>query len=162
MPVKIGVPIGSMPHSMDGLLRVYRRADEAGLYWVSVSDHLYANPLTKPETREVPCFEAISTMAAVAAVTKHVRVGCMMFCIPFRNPALLAKAVVSIDHISGGRVELGIGAGWFEREHRAFGFAFPSVRERLDRLDEAATICRTFRGEIRRRGPRPGASSSNA
>jgi len=78
LAMKIGVHIGSMTHSMDDLLRIYRMADEAGLYWVSVSDHLYANPLTAPSTRQVPCFEGISTMAAVAAVTRRVRVGSMM------------------------------------------------------------------------------------
>ena len=140
MAMKIGVHIGSMTHSMDDLLRIYRMADEAGLYWVSVSDHLYANPLTKPEIRQIPCFEAISTMAAVAAITKKVRVGCMMFCIPFRNPALLAKAVVSIDHLSGGRVEMGIGAGWYEEEFEEFGYTFPSMKERVEMREEALQI----------------------
>src|SRR3990172_8719088 len=147
MAMKIGVHVGSMTHSMDDLLRIYRMADEAGLYWVSVSDHLYANPLVKPETREIPCFEAISTMAAVAAVTKKVRVGCMMFCIPFRNPALLAKAVVSIDLISGGRVEMGIGAGWYEEEFTEFGYTFPSMKERVEMREEALQILHSLFNE---------------
>jgi alkanesulfonate monooxygenase SsuD/methylene tetrahydromethanopterin reductase-like flavin-dependent oxidoreductase (luciferase family) len=140
MAIKLGVHIGSMTHSMDDLLRVYRMADEAGLYWVSVSDHLYANPLTDPSQRQVPCFEAVSTLAAVAAVTKHVRVGCLMFCVPFRNPALLAKSIVSIDHISGGRAELGIGAGWYEEEFNELGYVFPSMRERGELREEALQI----------------------
>jgi alkanesulfonate monooxygenase SsuD/methylene tetrahydromethanopterin reductase-like flavin-dependent oxidoreductase (luciferase family) len=144
MAMKIGVHIGSMTHSMDDLLRIYRMADEARLYWASVSDHLYANPLTSRETREIPCFEGISTMAAVAAVTKHVRVGSMMICVPFRNPALLAKAAVSIDHISGGRVELGVGAGWFAEEFEEHGYRFPPIGERFDMLEEALQILRSM------------------
>jgi alkanesulfonate monooxygenase SsuD/methylene tetrahydromethanopterin reductase-like flavin-dependent oxidoreductase (luciferase family) len=129
---------------MDDLLRIYRMADEARLHWVSVSDHLYANPLVKPEIREIPCFEGISTLAAVAAVTKHVRIGTMMICIPFRNPALLAKAIVSVDHISGGRVELGVGAGWFSEEFTEFGYPFPPIGERFDMLEEALQILRSM------------------
>jgi alkanesulfonate monooxygenase SsuD/methylene tetrahydromethanopterin reductase-like flavin-dependent oxidoreductase (luciferase family) len=144
MGMKIGVHIGSMTHSMDDLLRIYRMADEARLYWASVSDHLYANPLTDPSIRDIPCFEGISTMAAVAAVTQHVRVGSMMICVPFRNPALLAKAVVSIDHISGGRVELGVGAGWFEEEFVDHGYDFPPVGVRFDMLEEALQILRAM------------------
>jgi F420-dependent oxidoreductase-like protein len=144
MAMKIGVHIGSMTHSMDDLLRIYRMADEARLHWVSVSDHLYANPLVKPEIREIPCFEGISTLAAVAAVTKHVRIGTMMICIPFRNPALLAKAIVSVDHISGGRVELGVGAGWFSEEFTEFGYPFPPIGERFDMLEEALQILRSM------------------
>lgn len=144
MAMKIGVHIGSMTHSMDDLLRVYRMADEAGLHWVSVSDHLYANPLVDASTRTIPCFEGLSTMAAVAAVTRRVRVGSMMICVPFRNPALLAKAVVSIDHISGGRVELGVGAGWFGEEFEEFGYAFPPVGQRFDMLEEGLQILRSM------------------
>ncbi|HKI98450.1 MAG TPA: TIGR03560 family F420-dependent LLM class oxidoreductase [bacterium] len=147
MAMKIGVHIGSMTHSMDDLLRIYRMADEAGLYWASVSDHLYANPLTDPSVREIPCFEGISTMAAIAAVTKNVRVGSMMICVPFRNPALLAKAIVSIDHISGGRVELGVGAGWFPEEFEEYGYRFPPVGERFDMLEEALQILRSMFSE---------------
>lgn len=144
MALKIGVHIGSMTHSMDDLLRIYRMADEAGLYWASVSDHLYANPLMDPSTREIPCFEGISTMAAIAATTKNIRIGCMMMCGPFRNPGLLAKAAVTIDHISGGRVELGVGAGWFEEEFKEFGYDFPEAKVRLDMLEEQLQILRAL------------------
>lgn len=144
MSMNIGVHVGSMTHSMDDLLRIYRMADEAGLYWVSVSDHLYANPLTDPSQREIPCFEAISTMGAIAATTKQVRIGVMMICGPFRNPGLLAKAAVTLDHISGGRVELGVGAGWFEEEFTEFGYDFPETKVRLDMLEEQLQILRAL------------------
>ena len=71
-------------------------------------------------------------MAALAAVTERIRLGSMVSPVTFRHPAELAKSVVTADHASGGRVELGMGAGWFEREHRAFGFPFPATRERID------------------------------
>ena len=87
-------------------------------------------------------FAALVTMAAVAAITKNVRVGCMMFCTLFRSPGLLAKSVVTLDHISGGRVELGLGAGWFEEEFQEFGYAFPPVKERLDEFEEGLTMIR--------------------
>jgi alkanesulfonate monooxygenase SsuD/methylene tetrahydromethanopterin reductase-like flavin-dependent oxidoreductase (luciferase family) len=142
MAFNLGVHIGSMTHSMDDLLRIYRMADEAGLYWVSVSDHLYANPLTEPGVRDIPCFEGLASLAAVAAVTRQARVGCLMVCTPFRNPGLLAKAAVTIDHISGGRLELGLGAGWYEEEFVEYGYPFPEAKERLDLLEETMQVMR--------------------
>ena len=70
MGLKLGVHIGSMTHSMDDLLQVYRMADEAGLYWASVSDHLYANPLTDPAMRKIPCFEALTTVSGKIEVVR--------------------------------------------------------------------------------------------
>jgi alkanesulfonate monooxygenase SsuD/methylene tetrahydromethanopterin reductase-like flavin-dependent oxidoreductase (luciferase family) len=83
-------------------------------------------------------------MAALAAMTKNVRVGCLVFCALFRSPGVLAKAAVTIDHISGGRAEIGIGAGWFEEEFRDFGYGFPSLSARLDQLEEALAIIRSL------------------
>src|SRR5207245_11131721 len=89
-----------------------------------------------------PAFEGVATMAALAAETRRVRVGCLVFCVCYRPLGVLAKAAVTIDHVSGGRCELGIGAGWNEIESRAFGIPFPSIRERLDLLDETAAVLR--------------------
>jgi len=87
-------------------------------------------------------------MAALASETRRVRVGCLVFCALFRPPGVLAKAAVTIDHLSGGRCELGIGAGWNELEAKAFGVDFPPIKERLDRLEETAHILRAlFSGE---------------
>jgi alkanesulfonate monooxygenase SsuD/methylene tetrahydromethanopterin reductase-like flavin-dependent oxidoreductase (luciferase family) len=83
-------------------------------------------------------------MAALAAVTKQVRVGCLVFCSLFRNPGLLAKAAVTIDHVSGGRVELGMGAGWFQEEFEDFGYGFPPIGERMDQLEEGLQIVRSL------------------
>jgi alkanesulfonate monooxygenase SsuD/methylene tetrahydromethanopterin reductase-like flavin-dependent oxidoreductase (luciferase family) len=81
-------------------------------------------------------------MAAFAASTKRVRLGQMCTCMTYRNPAYLAKVASTIDVISGGRVEMGIGAGWYEHEWRAYGYGFPGAGERLGRLDEGVQIMR--------------------
>lgn len=126
---------------MADLQRVWRMAEEGGLYWASVWDHFYANPLTD---RNNPCFEGVASLAALASTTQNLRVGCLVFCALFRNPALIAKAAVTIDHLSGGRVELGLGAGWFEEEFREFGYDFPPLPERLDQLEEALEVVRSL------------------
>lgn len=84
--------------------------------------------------------DAWTTLTALAAKTERIRLGTLVSPVTFRHPSALAKAVVTADHASGGRVELGMGAGWFEREHRAFGFAFPPPGERLRMLEEQAEI----------------------
>lgn len=126
---------------MDELRRLWKTADDNGFHWVSVWDHFYANPLS---SRDDPCFEGVATMAGLAALTQNVRVGCLVFCGLFRNPGILAKAGVTIDHLSGGRADIGIGAGWLEEEFRDFGYGFPSLSRRLDQLEEALTIVRSL------------------
>jgi alkanesulfonate monooxygenase SsuD/methylene tetrahydromethanopterin reductase-like flavin-dependent oxidoreductase (luciferase family) len=87
-------------------------------------------------------------MAALASETRNVRVGCLVFCVCYRSAGLLAKAAVTIDHLSGGRCELGIGAGWNEIEARAFGVPFPPMPERITQLEETARVLRgLFDGE---------------
>ncbi|MEM6705147.1 MAG: TIGR03560 family F420-dependent LLM class oxidoreductase [Acidobacteriota bacterium] len=139
--LKIGIHTGPQNVSMEELLALWRRADEAGFHWISVWDHFYANPL---QSRQDPCFEGVASMATLAAVTERVRVGCLVFCALFRNPALLAKAATTIDHVSGGRAELGLGAGWFEEEFHDFGYDFPPLGERLDQLEEALEVTRSL------------------
>ncbi len=126
---------------MQDLYRLWQRADEGGFHWVSVWDHFYSNPLT---SRDKPCFEGVSAMTALAGATKNVRVGCLVFCALFRNPGLLAKACATIDHISQGRAEIGVGAGWLEEEFREFGYGFPPLGKRLDQLEEALFILRSL------------------
>ncbi|HYG81325.1 MAG TPA: LLM class flavin-dependent oxidoreductase, partial [Pyrinomonadaceae bacterium] len=84
--------------------------------------------------------DAWATISALAAVTTTLRLGTLVSPATFRHPSELAKVVATADHVSGGRVELGLGAGWHEREHRAFGFTFPPLRERMDRLAEQLAI----------------------
>ena len=99
--------------------------------------------------------DAWATLSGLAAITSTLRLGTLVSPATFRHPSVLAKCAVTADHISGGRVELGIGTGWHEREHRAYGFPFPRMKERMDRLAEQLEIISgsfaegpfSFRGE---------------
>ncbi len=110
-------------------------------------DHFYQIRGVGAETE--PMLEAYSTLAALAARTTTVRLGALVTGVTYRNPAILAKTVTTLDVISGGRAMLGIGAAWNEDEHRGYGVPFPAIGERMDRLDEALTICRAMFTEDR-------------
>ncbi len=144
--MRFGIHAGPQDCSIDDLRRLWRIADERGFHWCSVWDHLYSvSDLSDPAK---PAFEGVATMAALASETRRVRVGCLVFCVAYRPVGVLAKAAVTIDHVSGGRCELGIGAGWNELESRAFGIPFGSIKERLDALEESARVLRAlFDGE---------------
>ena len=119
--------------------RLWRFADEGGFDWFSVSDHFQETP---PQGGEGDCFEAVSAMAALAVETSRVRVGCLVFCVGYRHPGVLAKAVTTIDHLSGGRADCGIGAGWDEVEFMAYGIPFQPIKVREDQLEEYAAVLR--------------------
>ena len=87
-----------------------------------------------------PTHEAYTMLAALAPFTQSLRLGVLVCGNTYRNPAFLLKQAVTVDHISGGRVDFGVGAGWTEREHEAYGWPFPSARERVDRFAEALEI----------------------
>ncbi len=144
MALKFGLHTRPQHMALEEWQRVWRRADEAGFYWVSVSDRFYAMPL---EERGSPCFEGVSALTALALATNKVRVGCLMFCSAYRNPGLLAKAAVTVDHISHGRLELGVGAGSGEKQFRDFGYRFPPLKERMDQLEEYLQIVRSLLSE---------------
>ena len=114
------------------------RADAGPWESVWVYDHMHTAPLTETEATH----EAWSLMAALGATTSRVRLGQMCTCIAYRNPAMLAKTAATVDMISGGRVEMGIGAGWYQHEWEAYGFGFPSAGTRLGMLDEGVQIMR--------------------
>jgi F420-dependent oxidoreductase-like protein len=101
------------------------------------SDHYLELSGQHPEQGSL---DAWTTIAALAAVTRTLQLGTLVSPATFRHPSLLAKAVATADHVSGGRVTLGIGAGWNEREHEAYGFDFPSLRERMERLEEQLEV----------------------
>ncbi|GAA1741816.1 LLM class F420-dependent oxidoreductase [Luedemannella helvata] len=113
-------------------------ADAGPFESIWVYDHFHTTPVPTDEATH----EAWTLMAAFAAVTERVRLGQMCTCMGYRNPAYLAKVAASIDVISGGRVEMGIGGGWYEHEWRAYGYGFPSAGERLGMLDEGVQIMR--------------------
>jgi len=112
-------------------------ADGLGFEAIWNYDHFYGLA-----DNAMPTYEGWTTLAAMAVVARHARVGCMVTGVTYRNPAVLAKMAVTVDHISGGRLDFGIGAGWHEAEHRGYGIDFPSPGTRVAMLDEALTVIR--------------------
>ena len=153
MPPLFGyhIPSFTFDGPADGLLdRVVElavAAERAGFGLVTVMDHFYQIRGVGQETE--PMLEAYSTLGALAARTSSVRLGTLVTGVTYRNPAILAKTVTTLDVISGGRALLGIGAAWNEDEHRGYGVDFPPIGERMDRLDEALAICRAMFTEDR-------------
>ena len=139
--IKVGLLPWGQRTEWQPLLEVGRRADELGYDSLWTWDHLY--PI-QGDWRG-PIFEGYLTLAGWAGVTSRATVGLMVGANPFRNPALTAKMVTTLDHMSGGRAILGIGGAWFGREHEAFGLDFGSgFGERLDWLDEAVEVMRAM------------------
>jgi F420-dependent oxidoreductase-like protein len=122
-------------------------AEDAGFDLVTVMDHFYQIGVHGSE--EEPMLEAYATLSALAARTRRVKLGAMVTGVTYRNPALLAKQVTTLDTISKGRAVLGLGAAWNEVEHAGYGFEFPPIGERLSRLDEALQVCRLMFTEAR-------------
>jgi len=120
------------------MLDVARLAESGPYESIWVFDHFH----TVPEPTDEATHEAWTLLAALGAVTSRVRLGQMCTCMGYRNPAYLAKVAATVDIISGGRVEMGIGAGWYEHEWRAYGYGFPRAGERLEQLDEGVQIMR--------------------
>lgn len=139
--MKLGVHIGQQNTSMAELRSTWKRFDAAGIDWISVWDHLYEAP---PADGTIDHFEAVSTLGALCADTTNARIGCLVFYVGYRNPALLAKTAATLDHISNGRFELGLGAGWHEWEAQAFGYDFPSLKDRFVMLGEAVELVRSM------------------
>jgi len=117
--------------SWDQWVRLADAAESAGLDGLFRSDHYLS--IVRPEP--AGSLDAWSVLAALAVCTERLRLGTLVSPVTFRPFSVLAKSAVTVDHISGGRVELGVGAGWYEAEHEAYGFPFRTTRERLDLLD---------------------------
>ena len=118
-------------------------ADSLGYHGVGLSDHFFVHrgDLQVPDE---PLLECFSTLGAIAAVTKRVMMTQVVTANSFRNPALLAKMTSTLDQISGGRFELGIGSGWFREEYEAYGYPYPSNAERIDQLEEGIQIIKAM------------------
>jgi F420-dependent oxidoreductase-like protein len=135
------------------LLATARHAEATGWDGVWVADHFMGNAPVFPA--ELPTFEAGSLVAALAAATARVRVGTLVYGNTYRHPAVLANMAATVDHVSGGRFVLGVGAGWQVNEHEQYGIELPPVRRRIDRFEEAVQVLRgllrepttTFTGE---------------
>jgi F420-dependent oxidoreductase-like protein len=127
---------GQQGVTWDDWLSLARDCERLGFETLFRSDH-YSNDFGAPFLGSL---DAWGTICALAAVTERLRLGTLVSPATFRQPSNLAKLVVTADHVSGGRVELGIGTGWMELEHRAYGFPFPPLRERMDRLAEQLEV----------------------
>ena len=123
---------------------VARQAEQLGFESIWLFDHFH----TIPRPTDEITFESFTSLAALAAVTERVRLGHIVICTAFRNPALTAKMISTMDTISGGRMELGIGAGWKRDEWLAYGYGFPETPERLARLgDDLGVITAMLAGD---------------
>lgn len=143
-PVRFGVTLPQIKRSWEDARRAAVEFDQLGYDSLWVCDHVYGVPLPT-----LPIFEGWTELAAVAAVTERAQLGSLVTPPFFRNPAVFAKQVATLDHISGGRTIVGLGAGWFEAEFKGYGCAFPPLGERMRALDETAEILKRLWTEER-------------
>jgi F420-dependent oxidoreductase-like protein len=134
-------------HLFDRVVEQAQAAEAAGFGLVTVMDHLYQINGVGQENE--PMLEGWLVLAALARETTRVRLGTLVTGVTYRNPAMLAKEVTTLDTISGGRAILGLGAAWNDIEHEGYGYDFPPIRERMDRLDEALAIIKAMFTEDR-------------
>src|SRR5712692_6781187 len=143
--VELCVHTGPQDIELDELRKLWRHCDPV-FDLITVWDHFDESPYRDGNGTN---YEAIASLAALAVETQRSRIGCLCFGMGYRNPALLAKSLTTIDHLSHGRLTVGLGAGWLVEEHEAYGFGFPAVKERLDRLSEGVRVVRMLLTEER-------------
>lgn len=134
--MRFGIDISQHQLTWDELVDRARYAEDAGFDGAWVFDHfkpLYGDPYG-------PCLEGWTLLAALSQVTQRIRLGALVTGITYRHPSILASEAVTVDHVSGGRLELGVGAAWFQQEHDELGIPFPRAAERVKRLDEAIEV----------------------
>jgi F420-dependent oxidoreductase-like protein len=134
--MRFGVFTSMGAHTWSGVLDLWRHVEATGWDAACVTDHFMPNT---PQ-REGPTMESWSTLSALAALVPRMRVGTIVLGNTYRHPAVLAKMAAQVDIISGGRLILGLGSGWQENEHQAYGIPYYTMRERLERLDEACQV----------------------
>lgn len=144
-PVRFGLFLSQADRSWDEVLDRFRMAEALGFDHAWLVDHL--QPTEGAPDR--PMHEAWTLLAAIAARTERIRLGVLVTSNTFRYPAVLAKQAVTVDHISSGRLILGLGTGWHEEEHRRYGIDFPTPRERVDRLEESVEMLTALMGADR-------------
>jgi F420-dependent oxidoreductase-like protein len=135
MAIHFGVSLPQIKRTWEETRAAAQEFEALGFDSVWLNDHLYGIP-----GPQLPIFEAWTTLSAVGAITSRVQLGTLVSPIGFRNPALLAKMVATLDNISDGRVIVGLGGGWFEMEFSGYGFDFPPLAVRLRQLDEGAAL----------------------
>jgi len=143
-PLRFGLKLSGQDTTVEALRAVWRIADESGFDHVWDFDHLASIGDGGPDR---PIYEGWTLQAAMAEATKRVRIGCLVTGNTYRNPALLAKEAVTVDHLSGGRLEFGIGAAWAEIEHQMYGF--DGLDHRVGRLSESLQIIKSLFTEER-------------
>lgn len=136
--VRLGAHVGQQNMTMKAMRQTWRQLDEH-VDWISAWDHLYEAP---PQGGILDHYETVATLAALATTTERASIGVLVMYVGYRSPGVIAKAASTIDHLSDGRFELGLGAGWHDEECTAFGYDFPSASVRIDMLEEATTIVR--------------------
>jgi len=135
--MKISIHIEpQLGYTYSDIVTLAKAAEDSGFYSFTVSDHFFG-PV---EGHEMPSHDAWTTLALLVPQTERIRLGTLVTSQSYRNPALLAKIVASLDNASNGRIDLGIGAGWKESEYKAYGYPFPSAKERVTQLMEAIQI----------------------
>ena len=143
--MRFGVFTSLMGQTWPGVLELWQHLESTGWDTACVSDHFMPNT----REREGAVLEAWSTLSALAAVVPRMRIGTIVLGNTYRHPAVVAKMAAQVDIISGGRLLFGIGAAWQRNEHEAYGIPFYTMRERLERLDEACTVIRLLWSERR-------------
>lgn len=145
MPMRFGLKLAPQFTTVDELREVWRIADEAGFDHCWTFDHF----ASIRDRLDGDVYEGWMLLASMAEVTSRVRIGSMVGGNTYRHPAVLAKMATTLDHLSGGRLEFGIGAAWAEEEHQMLGLEFGTFRDRFDRLDEACQVIRSLWTEPR-------------
>ena len=144
-PLRYGLKFSQQVHPIDVHIDVWRIGDEAGFDHIWPFDHLLA---LGPDPA-APIFDGWTVLGAIAAITKRARMGLNVTGNLYRHPALMAKIAVTVDHLSNGRLEFGIGTGWNEPEFRQFGLPFPSAGDRVTMLDESLRAMKLLWSEPR-------------
>ena len=146
MTIRVGLKLSQQVFSLEAQREAWRMVDAAGFDHLWLFDHLVAIHQDEPK----PIYDGWTLLASVAEVTRRTHIGLNVTGNLYRHPGLLAKIAVTVDHLSGGRLEMGIGAGWNEPEFAMYGMPFPeSAAERIDRLDEACQVLKALWTEPR-------------
>lgn len=138
--LRFGIHGGQQYTDYPGCVELWRTVEDLGLDWASIFDHFM--PIQADPTG--PCYEGPTLLAALAAQTHRLRIGIIVVGVTYRSPAVLANIATTIDHVSGGRLEFGIGGAWYEREHNQYGIPFPPIGQRLAMMGEAAQILKSL------------------
>ena len=135
--MKFGIHLIQQNIAIAECRRLWRWADGAGFDWFDVSDHFYESPMTEKQGSYLEC---LACLTALACDTERMRIGTIVLAMDYRHPAVLANALAAIDHLSDGRLEVGLGAGWNRQEYNAYGIPFAPIGRRLDALEEGLQV----------------------